>query len=97
VAKLFEGEVRETDIVVHYGGDEFLLILPDTNGKTNAVVVRIHQSLARSNKENLLVDFPVTLAIGAAHWHPGTKDSVEKVLRKADQRMSQHTKRSTLN
>jgi len=92
VGKLLQEQVREVDIVVRYGGDEFLIILPETKGDTEAMVQRIREAIAKWNKENTIVDFPVTLAIGTSYWHPAGTESVEACLHKADQRMYEDKK-----
>jgi diguanylate cyclase (GGDEF)-like protein len=63
VADVLRQNVRECDTVIRYGGDEFLVILPETNGKADVAVERIHAAIARRNVENPLLEFPVTLAI----------------------------------
>lgn len=69
VADLLVAQVRETDLVVRYGGDEFLVMLIETNGQTEAITKRIQDAVAARNKTDELI--PVTLSIGAAHWSPG--------------------------
>ncbi|TET42095.1 MAG: GGDEF domain-containing protein, partial [Dehalococcoidia bacterium] len=95
VASLLLESIRETDIVVRYGGDEFLLVLPETDGKADVLKQRIMEKLARRNEANELLDFPVTLSIGSAHWSPGSPESVEEVLGKADRRMYEDKRRQT--
>ncbi|RLE36328.1 hypothetical protein DRJ24_00775, partial [Candidatus Acetothermia bacterium] len=87
VAELLIDQVRESDIVVRYGGDEFLIMLLETDGETEAVAERIRNAVAERNKTNELIPFPVTLSIGAAHWNPESKKPIEQILAEADERM----------
>ena len=87
VGKLLQEQVRKVDSVVRYGGDEFLIVLPEKSSDTEAVVQRIRQALAKWNKKIPLLDFPLTLAIGTSYWHPGRAEPVEAALYDADRRM----------
>ena len=93
VAKLLEGQVRGSDIVVRYGGDEFLLLLIETNGETETVKQRIIEEVDQWNKANPMFDFPVTLSIGSAHWSPEDERPVEKILAEADRKMYEEKRR----
>ena len=74
---------RDTDIVGRYGGDEFMLILPQTS-IDGAVVVgeRIRNRIEAYSQ----VDCPMTASIGIACFpkHGKTK---EALIRKADKAM----------
>ena len=87
VSEILCNQIRESDIVVRYGGDEFLVVLLQTNGETDIVARRIVEEVDLRNETNPLLEFPVTLAIGAAHWDPETDDSIEAVLAHADRLM----------
>jgi len=86
-AKLLEEQVRDSDIVVRYGGDEFLIILPETIDEIDALKERIHKEVARYGDVLKPLDFPITLSIGSACWNPDDSNSLETILAKADRRM----------
>jgi diguanylate cyclase (GGDEF)-like protein len=49
LARLLQGEIRATDVVAKYGGDEFLLILPRTDAEGGLVLSeRIRRRIASS-------------------------------------------------
>jgi len=87
VAETLTKSVRETDIIVRYGGDEFLLILPETQSSQYQVVSRIESNIDIFNSGNDLLNFPLTLSIGSAYWDPEDDQSVEDIQNLADKRM----------
>lgn len=87
VACILQEQIRDVDIVIRYGGDEFLIVLLETSGETEAVAQRIRQAVEKRNETNPLVEFPLTFAIGVSCWHPEEVRSLEAVLQKADQQM----------
>lgn len=93
VAGVLRSSVRETDIVVRYGGDEFLIVLLETNGESEIVKGRIAEAIALIQTKHGRLDFPVTVSIGTSFWDPKDRRSIEEVLTEADRRMYEDKKR----
>ena len=94
IAAVIQHNIRDADILVRYGGDEFLVILPEINGETDVVRDRILAEVAGRNRTNPLLDFPVTLAIGSAHWSSASGQTMEQTLAETDKLMYEDKRRS---
>ena len=82
IAAAITRSVRTTDFAVRYGGEEFLVVLPDTRLDTGAEVAeRIRRQVLEAG---LPVPMPVTVSIGIADGKPGI-DTPEGVFERADQ------------
>jgi diguanylate cyclase (GGDEF)-like protein len=97
VASLLRTVVRESDIVVRYGGDEFLVVLLETDGEAETVKQRITKKIARQKKHKGGCEFPVTLSIGSSYWDPQGSPSVDEILNEADRLMYEDKKRHNGN
>ncbi len=78
--------VRKADIAVRYGGEEFMLILPETDVNLLAVVgQKIRQAVAAAPVDlgSIGVSLPLTISVGVAALHPGS-DSGETLIARAD-------------
>jgi len=94
IGKLLQDNVREVDTVVRYGGDEFLILLPETGDGSSRVVQRLKSKMEDWNESNDLLDFPLTLAIGSSNFNPNEELSVEDKITEADRKMYEDKRNS---
>jgi diguanylate cyclase (GGDEF)-like protein len=87
VADLLTASVRDADTVVRYGGDEFLVVMPETGGDSSVTSSRLKSKLLEWNEQSNLLDFPLTLAMGVSYWKPDQERDVEDALNEADRKM----------
>jgi diguanylate cyclase (GGDEF)-like protein len=86
MAALLKNCVRGSDAVIRYGGDEFLVILADSDREgALRVIDRIHTFLDEWNAARPLKNFKVSLSVGMSEWHDGKR--VDQMLDEADEAM----------
>jgi diguanylate cyclase (GGDEF)-like protein len=90
IAQLLSGCVRvRKDQVARYGGDEFVIVIPDTDlGRALLVAERIHQAIAALNLPHATSTHAyVTLSMGIAATVPEPQQSISTLLQIADQKL----------
>jgi diguanylate cyclase (GGDEF)-like protein len=89
VARAIEGVVRSGEHVYRYGGEEFVLVMPDSD-VTDALVAAARVSQAVNDLEiphaaRLTSPAVVTVSGGVGYWAPGSPLAALEVLHQADQ------------
>jgi diguanylate cyclase (GGDEF)-like protein len=86
IATILKSCVRGSDYVIRYGGDEFLILLPETDEKGAEIVrQRIHRKVAEWDRSNRVGDLPISVSLGL-YLHI-TGQSADKDVAEADARM----------
>jgi diguanylate cyclase (GGDEF)-like protein len=96
VGQLLIRNLRSIDVVVRYGGDEFVIVLPHT---PSAPAAQIAERIRKSVEKNIFLEkegygMRITASFGVASY-PGSARSKEELLRLADEAMYKvkyHTK-----
>jgi two-component system cell cycle response regulator len=86
-ARRISASVRGIDLACRYGGEEFVVVMPDTDA---ALAFTVAERL-RKSVENTMFDIsrapgklPITISVGIAS-SMGPDDTAEKLLHRADQ------------
>lgn len=92
VLKLLVGYLRETlrkaDILVRYGGEEFVVLMPETNLETGRLVAeRLLAGVRGLAWKTDTGPVTFTVSIGLAVWKPGNGDDIETLINCADASM----------
>jgi diguanylate cyclase (GGDEF)-like protein len=82
IARVLRAGIRTEDTLGRYGGDEFVVFLPDTDETAALELSKRLRSTIATTMINLPHD-PIDASIGVAQWRPGS--SLEALLGAADE------------
>lgn len=87
LANCLRKHMRESDVLARYGGDEFVVLFPETDsGEAREALDRLRETIRSSPLQIEGSAISITVCIGVATY-PEHGDDVQKVLRKADAAM----------
>lgn len=86
VAQLISGSVRKSDVVGRYGGEEFLVFLPQTDA---TAVAALGEKVRGAVELGTRGRIPATVSIGAActQFSAGVEPGLEALIRSADRQL----------
>lgn len=79
-ADVLRQTLRKGDTICRHGGEEFLVVLPDTSPADASVLAARLFTAVQSRGEEL--GLPITISVGLTAYRPG--DTVEAILQRAD-------------
>jgi diguanylate cyclase (GGDEF)-like protein len=84
LARAIAGELRESDVAARFGGDEFIVLLPQTSADAAAMLVeRITQRFAEETAK-ALPEVPTGVSVGVASLRTTRAKSAEALIHEAD-------------
>ena len=96
-ALFLKNKMRIVDKVIRYGGDEFLIVLPESREELRSIKNRLIRQLKKKNIDEGITDIPLSLSIGTALWKPDKTENFEDVINLADRRMYQEKEKKLIN
>jgi len=82
LAECMKSQKRTTDVLTRYGGDEFVIIMPETKAKD--AVTLLERIRGKIQEIKVVEDLPMTISCGIAQSLSEPTDSSREVMRRAD-------------
>jgi len=93
VAIFLVENVRSSDRVIRYGGDEFLIFMPETDEEAPRVAERLRSRIPSVPRRTGIHDVEIGLSIGICTRRPKDERSLESILEEVDRRMYANKRR----
>lgn len=90
ITSLLKNSIRKVDVLARYGGDEFVILMPETSpDDAKNSIERVQSLIASAEFKNVNEAIKITASAGIVHVKDGSRISIENILLKADQLMYQ--------
>jgi diguanylate cyclase (GGDEF)-like protein len=100
LAEIMNTLLRKSDVLARMGGEEFLIMLPDTGQEGGRLIAdRLRLKVQNSTFEFEGVQIPVTISLGVLHINPAISDPPDELVRRADEALyfSKHSGRNRVS
>jgi diguanylate cyclase (GGDEF)-like protein len=89
-ARLLRESFRESDVIARLGGDEFCVLLSGSSAlEARTAIARLQTAVTEISEIDETVPRP-TLSAGVADWDPGSEESLDELMKRADSEMYAH-------
>ncbi len=92
VGRILERTVRRTDLVARFGGEEFMVLLPDTNARGGAELAEKLRAAVGANRFEVEADgrrvpltVTISIGVGAVTREAASHSSFDDLIERADQ------------
>jgi diguanylate cyclase (GGDEF)-like protein len=82
LAECMKSQKREPDTLARYGGDEFVVLMPET--KADEAVKLLERVRGEVQKISVAKNISMTISCGVAQSLPGNEDASSDIIRRAD-------------
>lgn len=94
IVKLFKSTLREIDIICRMGGDEFLLIFPNSSLKDLPIIKeRFNNNLIKLN-QTIKKPYKIGFSMGISCYDPDNPQSMDELIQIADNKMYEDKKKN---
>ncbi|MCA1593000.1 MAG: diguanylate cyclase [Acidobacteria bacterium] len=93
LALILKNSFREADIIARIGGDEFTILVAESNSRNVQIPLALLQKNLRHHNTQELHVYQLSLSVGAVCVDPYSDATIEDLLGRADQAMYENKKR----